>query len=186
MKRLAKYYFRGFRLGRLSFDERISEEWKDHILLQFHLRYARLWMSEWADLVGMPLGGGTDLDSVIESHIIPFLENRSEIDLKKEMRAMLRRNILAEIERLHGTDPGMNDINMGNVLSAWRLVDETDGLDMHELFWKKIDTVLESGGQGWEGAGGNVENIVALLAGNNAQGDNVADDDMIDDEGDEE
>ena len=52
MKQLTKYRERGFVLSKFSFDERVSEEWRQHILHEFRLEYAGRWWREFVENAG--------------------------------------------------------------------------------------------------------------------------------------
>jgi len=84
-------------------------------------------VSEWSSAATILFEPGNKLATVFKHHSLAFLENRSEIELTKKARAMLRRIILAELGHNGGTDPGNETIDRDMLLSTWRSMDRNDG-----------------------------------------------------------
>ena len=72
IKRLEKYRRRGFTLTRLTFEDNVSQEWREHILHEFRLKYAHLWWKEMVEEVGLSVDGN-DLPLIVENNVLPYL-----------------------------------------------------------------------------------------------------------------
>ena len=166
MKRLTKYRERGFVLSKFSFDERVSEEWREHILHEFRLEYAGRW---WREFVGNAGGSiyTNGLPTIVNQNVLPYLgrfdgdnlsdrevfqvseaipnhqDNASVVERNKKKqhaisRGMLRRNILNELVRTGYRDPGNNQICQWHLVNTWKNIDmEDDGVNMGS-FWQNI------------------------------------------------
>lgn len=172
MKRLTKYQQRGFKLSRFSFDERVSQEWKDHIMNEFRLKYAGYWLRGLVEGAGLSLEGN-DLPRIARMHIFPYLgrfdgddlsdrrdifipdvvdrnmtDNESCEQNKRKMQAvargMIRRNIIAELEKTGYRDPGHALLSKERLIRGWKNIDSLpDGVCM-DSFWHKLPSQFPS------------------------------------------
>ena len=72
MKQLTKYRERGFVLSKFSFDERVSEEWREHILHEFRLEYAGRWWREFVENAGGSIYTN-GLPTIVSQNVLPYL-----------------------------------------------------------------------------------------------------------------
>jgi hypothetical protein len=105
-KRLKKYKSRGYELLSLTFDPRVSVEWKEHILTEFQIMCARNWIHDWEEAFGIHLPG----DGTVAKHILSFVKGAPEYrysnERKIEKRDMLRAMVFNELESSNMRDPG--------------------------------------------------------------------------------
>lgn len=150
LKHLNKYKEHGFELGSLNFDTRVSEAWRNHILLefQFHLmQHSHLWINEYEETSGIHL-----LDTIIKEHILPFLNPHLNDDLQVQNRNILLDAIRSEVERRGGYDPDHHAVSIENVEPVWEYEDAEEeeeeaaageeGAEADEIFiglWKEAE-----------------------------------------------
>ena len=164
MKRLKKYRDRGFILSKFSFDERVSDEWREHIMQEFKLKYANRWWKEYVENADCA-ADSDDLPTIFTQNVLPYLgrfhgdnlsdgpiETTSQPDILDEnqkkrhaiARGMLRRNVLKELVRTGYHDPGHNSICRYYLARSWAITDkEDDGVNMNS-FWENIGAQFPS------------------------------------------
>ena len=67
-----KVWERGFALSKFSFDERVSEEWREHILHEFRLEYAGRWWREFVENAGGSIYINR-LPTIVSQNVLPYL-----------------------------------------------------------------------------------------------------------------
>ena len=168
MKRLKKYRDRGFILSKFSFDERVSDEWREHIMQEFKLKYANRWWKEYVENADCA-ADGDDLPTIFTQNVLPYLgrfhgdnlsdgpiETTSQPDILDEnqmkrhaiVRGMLRRNVLKELVRTgyHDSYPrGAQRTRGGRLHLRHVLKDQLHGLDRNAHMHTRLVIVGQHG-----------------------------------------
>lgn len=85
MQRLTKYKQRGYELASSQSDERVSDAWKNHILLQVQILYTRHWLEEWMNAHG--IFGATGILDILERNVKPEARLRNSSALHQSATA---------------------------------------------------------------------------------------------------
>jgi hypothetical protein len=136
LERLVKYKKRGFELASFEFDKRVSEEWKAHILLQFHRKHACHWIHERTTTLNDAEASINFPRHLVEQHMMLFLlENpkRPEEEQRGELREMLRNMVRAELRRNGGFDPGLKVVDLQELECRWSMSDAREQGNAEEI-----------------------------------------------------